>query len=100
METNPRTSLKLLNKELHDYFTQVLKMPYSGFDEAALLSHSGYNYTTLLQLLDLIICVIIKSETNEDFKEELIQHILSLSDSTQELLQAVIQRAIDGAQEE
>ena len=99
METNPRTSLKLLNKELHDYFTQVLKMPYPGFDEAALLSHSGYNYSSLLQLLDLVICVIIKSETNEDFKEELIQHILSLSDSTQELLQAVIQRAIDGSQD-
>ena len=56
-------------------------MPYQAFDEAALLSHSGYNYNNLLQLLDLIICVIIKSESNEDFKEELIQHILSLSDS-------------------
>jgi hypothetical protein len=43
--------------------------------------------------------VIIKSEANEDFKEELIQHILSLSDSAQELLQAVIQRAIDGSQD-
>ena len=72
-------------------------MPYPGFDEARVLSQP--DYTSLLQFLDLVICVIIKSEYNEDVKEEFIQHILSLSDSAQELLQAVIQRAIDGSQE-
>ena len=59
-------------------------MPYPGFDEARVLSQP--DYTSLLQFLDLVICVIIKSEYNEDVKEEFIQHILSLSDSAQELL--------------
>jgi len=65
---------------LEKYFGEVLEMQYYSVDPAKVAS--GSSYQSLLNLLDQVICVIIKSGSNEELKLELIEKIMSLDDTT------------------
>ncbi len=56
----------------------------SGFDVHGVTS--GNNYHALMKMLGLVIYVLIKSTANEDLKQELIEKIMHMDESTQEVL--------------
>ena len=42
----------------------------------------GNDYLSMMRMLEQVICVIIKSSSNEEMKQELIEKIMSLEDAT------------------
>ena len=55
-------SLENLNTFLKGFYSEVLGMPYQPFNERAVAATKGYSY--IMQMLDHVIYVIVKSESN------------------------------------
>jgi hypothetical protein len=67
-----------------------------SFDMHGVLAN---NWRSLLRLLDLTVCILLKSENS---KEEIIELIMNLDEDTQMELQSIIERSfqIIGGEEE
>jgi hypothetical protein len=53
------------------------------------------NWRSLLRLLDLTVCIVLKSENPKSPKDQLIEQIMGLDEDLQEDLQYIIERSFN-----